>query len=105
VVLRRTTDTNPISSQMLSPIDNLLKSKKKKKIVFSNRFLQCVLVRVCVPAQNIMTRKQVGEERVCSAYTSTLLFITKESLDRNSNRSGTWRQELKMQRPWRGAAY
>jgi hypothetical protein len=25
-----------------------------------------------------MTRKQVGEERVYSAYTSTLLFITKE---------------------------
>jgi hypothetical protein len=27
---------------------------------------------------NIMTKKQVGEERVYSAYTSTLLFITKE---------------------------
>jgi hypothetical protein len=26
---------------------------------------------------NIMTKKQVGEERVYSAYTSTLLFITK----------------------------
>jgi hypothetical protein len=25
---------------------------------------------------NIMTKKQVGEERVYSAYTSTLLFIT-----------------------------
>jgi hypothetical protein len=25
-----------------------------------------------------MTKKQVGEERVCSAYTSMLLFITKE---------------------------
>jgi hypothetical protein len=25
-----------------------------------------------------MTKKQVGEERVYSAYTSTLLFITKE---------------------------
>ena len=30
-----------------------------------------------------MTKKQVGEERVYSAYTSTLLFITKGSLDRN----------------------
>ena len=29
-------------------------------------------------AQNIMTKKQVGEERVYSAYTSILLFITKE---------------------------
>ena len=26
---------------------------------------------------NIMTKKQVGEERVYSAYTSILLFITK----------------------------
>jgi hypothetical protein len=26
-----------------------------------------------------MTKKQVGEERVYSAYTSTLLFITKEA--------------------------
>jgi hypothetical protein len=25
-----------------------------------------------------MTKKQVGEEKVCSAYTSILLFITKE---------------------------
>ena len=37
-----------------------------------------VLVRVSIPAQNIMTKKQVGEERVYSAYTSILLFITKE---------------------------
>ena len=51
-----------------------------------------------------MTKKQVGEERVYSAYISTLLFITKGSQDRNSSRAGTWRQEL-MQRPWRGAAY
>jgi hypothetical protein len=37
----------------------------------------CVLVSVSIPAQNIMTKKQVGKERVYSAYTSTLLFITK----------------------------
>jgi hypothetical protein len=36
-----------------------------------------VFVRVCISAQNIMTKKQVGEERVYSAYTSTLLSITK----------------------------
>jgi hypothetical protein len=48
--------------------------------------------------------EQVGEERLYSAYTSTLLFITKGGQDRNSHRAGTWRQEL-MQRPWRGAAY
>ena len=36
-----------------------------------------VLVRVSIPGQNIMIKKQVGEERVYSAYTSTLLFIIK----------------------------
>jgi hypothetical protein len=48
-----------------------------------------VLVRVSLPAENIMTKKQVGEERVYSAYTSTLLFITKGSQDWNSGRSGS----------------
>jgi hypothetical protein len=38
---------------------------------------------------NIMTYKQVGEERVYSAYTSILLFITKGSQDWNSSRSGS----------------
>jgi hypothetical protein len=37
---------------------------------------------------NIMTKKQVGEERVYSDYTSKLLFITEGSQDRNSSRSG-----------------
>jgi hypothetical protein len=46
-----------------------------------------------------MIKKQVGRERVYLAYTSTLLFITKGSQDRNSSRAGNWRQEL-MQRPW-----
>jgi hypothetical protein len=50
-----------------------------------------VLVRVCIPAQNIMTKKQVEEETVYSTYISTLLFITKGSQNRNSNRVGTWR--------------
>jgi hypothetical protein len=51
-----------------------------------------------------MGKKQVGEERVYSAYTSTLLFITKGSQGRNSYRAGTWKQKL-MQKPWRGATY
>jgi hypothetical protein len=63
-----------------------------------------VLVRVCIPAQNIMTKKQVGEERVYSAYISTLLFTTKATQDRNSHRARTWRQGL-MQRPWRDVTY
>jgi len=37
---------------------------------------------------SIMTKKQVGEERVYSAYTSTLLF-TKGSQDWNSSRAGS----------------
>jgi hypothetical protein len=40
--------------------------------------LTAILVKVSIPAQNIMTKKQVGEERVYSAYTSILLFITKD---------------------------
>jgi hypothetical protein len=36
---------------------------------------------------NIMTKKKIGEERVYSAYLSTLLFITKGSQDWNSSRS------------------
>jgi hypothetical protein len=42
------------------------------------KILGGVLIRVSIPGQNIMTKKQVGEERVYSAYTSILLFITKE---------------------------
>ena len=38
---------------------------------------------------NIMTKKQVGEERVYLAYSSILLFITKGSQDWNSSRSGS----------------
>jgi hypothetical protein len=38
---------------------------------------------------NIMTKKQVAEERVYSAYNSILLFITKGSQDWNSSRSGS----------------
>ena len=63
-----------------------------------------VLVRLLLLQWNTMTKKQVGEERVYLAYTSTLLFITEGSQDRHSNRVGSWRQE-RMQRPWRGAAY
>ena len=42
-----------------------------------------LLVPICLSqgfysCTNIMTKKQVGEERVYLAYTSILLFITKE---------------------------
>jgi hypothetical protein len=36
---------------------------------------------------SIMTKKQIGEERIYSPYISTLLFITKGSRDWNSSRS------------------
>jgi hypothetical protein len=49
-------------------------------------------------------QKQLKEESICLAYTSTSLFFTEASQDRNSNRAGNWRQEL-MQRPKRGIAY
>jgi hypothetical protein len=44
------------------------------------------LSQVSIPAYNIMAKKKVGEERIYSAYTSTLLFITKGSQDWDSSR-------------------
>jgi hypothetical protein len=52
------------------------------------RVIIFVLVKVFISAQKIMTKKQVGEERVYSTYTSSLLFITKGSEDWNSSRPG-----------------
>jgi hypothetical protein len=49
-------------------------------------------------------QKQIGEERVYVAYSSSSLFFNEGSQNRNSSRAGTWRQEL-MQKPWRGAVY
>jgi hypothetical protein len=54
--------------------------KLEKDTYLSQGFYSCT---------NIMTKKQVGEERVYSAYTSMLLFITKGSQDWNSSRSGS----------------
>jgi hypothetical protein len=51
-----------------------------------------------------MTKKQVGEERMYSVYTSISLFISGGSQHWNSNRTGTWRQELR-QKPWWSTAY
>ena len=44
---------------------------------------------VSIPQQTSWLRSKLGEERVYSAYTSTLLFITKGSQDWNSSRSGS----------------
>jgi hypothetical protein len=61
-----------------------------------------VLVRVSILAQNIMTKKQVGEERVYSAYTFHIAIHhqRKSGLELKQVR----KQEL-MQRPWRGVTY
>ena len=48
---------------------------------------------------NVMTRKQVSEERVYLTYTSTSLFIIERSQGRNSNNTATWKQQL-TQRIW-----
>jgi hypothetical protein len=61
-----------------------------------------VSVRVSTAAQNIMTKKQVGEERVYSAYTFHIPVYhqRKSGLELKQDR----KQEL-MQRPWRDVTY
>jgi hypothetical protein len=49
-------------------------------------------------------QKQVEEERLYLAYTFISLLIIKGGQDRNSNRAGTWRQEL-MHRTWKSTTY
>jgi hypothetical protein len=48
-----------------------------------------VLVRVSIPGQNIMTKKQIGEERVYSAYNSVFAVHHQGNQDWNSSRSGS----------------
>jgi hypothetical protein len=84
-------------SKLMNTMTLLLRGKLTALSAFIN-----VIVRVSIPAQNIMTKKQVGEERVYSAYTSTLLFITKRKsgLELKQVR----KQEL-TQRPWKDVTY
>lgn len=58
-----------------------------------------VLVTVPTAMKKHHDQKQHEEERVYSAYASTSLSIVEGSQNRNSDRAGTWKQEL-MQRPW-----
>jgi hypothetical protein len=55
----------------------------------SNNVIHYCLSQGFYSCTNIRIKKQVGEERVYSAYTSMLLFITKGSQDWNSSRSGS----------------
>ena len=61
-----------------------------------------VLVRVSIPGKNIMTKKQVGEERVYSAYTFHIAV-------HHQRKSGLELKQVKkqelMQRPWRDVIY
>jgi hypothetical protein len=50
---------------------------------------QGVLVRVSISAQNIMTKKQVGKERVYSAYTFHIAVDHQRIQYWNSSRSGS----------------
>jgi hypothetical protein len=44
------------------------------------------------------------KEWIYLVYTFTSLFIIEGSPNKDSNRTGTWRQEL-MQKPWKSVAY
>jgi hypothetical protein len=43
---------------------------------------------------NYHDHKQLEEERIYLAYTSTSVFIIEGSQDKNSSRAGTWSQDL-----------
>jgi hypothetical protein len=68
----KATQRNPVSKKQKT------KNKKPQKTKNKNK-----------NKKTIMAKKQVGEERVYLAYTSTLLFFTKGSQDWNSSRSGS----------------
>jgi hypothetical protein len=76
--MRLTISVSPYWKQELKFMS--LSISNKHSACLSQGFYSCT---------NIVTNKQAGEERVYSAYTSTLLFITKGSQDWNSNRSGS----------------
>jgi len=65
-------------------------------LTFFENIIQYCISQGFYSCTNIMTKKQVREESVYSAYTSTLLFLTKGRQD--------WKQEL-MQRPRRDVTY
>jgi hypothetical protein len=73
-----TTSSLVHENHSISFLSNNIPQEMKHMVCLSQGFYSCT---------NIMTKKQVGEERVYSAYTSILLFITKGSQDWNSSRS------------------
>ena len=66
--------------------------------------LTSIVVRVTIAVMKHHDQKQPGEQALYFTHTSTSLFITEGSQDRNSNREVTWRQEL-IQRPGKSPTY
>jgi hypothetical protein len=67
---------------LLAQSSKVLPQSTPKMVRLSQEY-PTMLVPICLSQSfysftNIMTKKQVGEERVYSAYTSILQFITKE---------------------------
>jgi hypothetical protein len=56
----------------------LYRLDRRKRRLEGRRGIDICLSQVFYSCTNLMTKKQVGEERVYSAYNSILLFITKE---------------------------
>jgi hypothetical protein len=79
------TSTTDLESFFRGQIQNAVTSKALEP----DRRLEMSLSQGFYSCTNIMMQKQVGEERVYSAYTSTLLFLTERSQDWNSSRSGS----------------
>lgn len=76
------------------------KNRNKNSTHLNTNKVHCLTVslRVSVASDEQMNKTQLGEEKVYSAYISTLLSIIKGSQDRATHRAGSRRQEL-MQRP------
>jgi hypothetical protein len=84
-----TTSTHHITETInIQNKQRILKAARETdQITYKGRPVSICLSQGFYSCTNIMTKKQVGEERVYSAYTSILLFITKGSQDWNSSGS------------------
>ena len=64
---------------------------------------ESVLVRVMVETEHHDQKASWGGKGIVGLHFHIAVHC-EGSQDRNSNRAGTWRQEM-TQRPWKGAAY
>jgi hypothetical protein len=65
-------------SEKLNLVFNFMQYLQQSCLCIEHKALSQCLSQGLYSCTNIMTKKQVGEERVYSAYNSILLFITKE---------------------------